>query len=421
MNSKKNHYAALCFTICLTVATGCSDKEEAYTLTEGDLSIEVPAGGFKVSRCKTLRINPTVINEKDYAYQWAIGDSVLSAQKGLDFIALTAGSYELTINVSGRNTVITKNINIEVMQEQAAYSPYITSIYDFRPAPGQFTNELPLYEDGDTQQSMNNKALEAIGHNKRGMISLGSYGGYVICGFDHTILNIPGQNDFKVLGNAFYADANPNPNGSVKGGSCEPGIVMVAYDKNQNGKPDEDEWYELAGSEYHKTNTIKNYEIVYNRPSADHVATPDNENAWNIDSTYISWKDNQGKKGYVYKNSFHDQDYYPKWIKEDMLTYQGTLLAGNAIDESGTGSYWVLYAYDWGYADNGLNNNDDSNMDIDWAVDKNGNPVRLPGIDFIKIYTGVNQYCGWLGETSTEVLGINDLHLLGINSKPINH
>ena len=45
-------------------------------------------------------------------------------------------------------------------------------------------------------------------------------------------------------------------------------------------------------------------------------------------------------------------------------------------------------------------------------MDKQGNPVHLPGVDCIKIYTGVNQYCGWLGETSTEVMGINDLHLL---------
>ena len=84
----------------------------------------------------------------------------------------------------------------------------------------------------------------------------------------------------------------------------------------------------------------------------------------------------------------------------------------NAKDESGIGKYWVLYAYPWGYADNGLNKEDTSNFKIEWAVDKQGNPVHLPGVDFIKIYTGVNQYCGWLGETSTEVMGINDLHLL---------
>lgn len=63
------------------------------------------------------------------------------------------------------------------------------------------------------------------------MISLGGFGGYVVVGFDHTIENVTGERDFRVLGNAFYAEANPNPNVTRKGGSCEPGIVMVAYDK----------------------------------------------------------------------------------------------------------------------------------------------------------------------------------------------
>lgn len=76
-------------------------------------------------------------------------------------------------------------------------------------------------------------------------ITLGGYGGYVICGFDHTIVNVPGQYDLKILGNAFHANANPNPEAPEEGGSCEPGIVMVAYDRNKNGIADDDEWYEL--------------------------------------------------------------------------------------------------------------------------------------------------------------------------------
>ena len=50
-------------------------------------------------------------------------------------------------------------------------------------------------------------------------------------------------------------------------------------------------------------------------------------------------------------------------------------------------------------------------ISIDWAVDSEGNPVDLPGVDFIKIYTGVNQFNGWLGECSTEVMGVTDLHI----------
>ena len=109
---------------------------------------------------------------------------------------------------------------------------------------------------------------------------------------------------------------------------------------------------------------------------------------------------------------YHTQDYYPKWIDEDELTFSGTLLPDNGKDESGFGSYFVLYSFDWGYADNHPNEKKDLiSFNIEWAVDSEGNPVHLPGIDFVRVYTGVNQYCGWLGETSTEISHARDLHI----------
>lgn len=275
-------------------------------------------------------------------------------------------------------------------------SPYVTQVIDYRPAPGQFVNTMPSYEEGDTQETMNAKVLEAIGNGKKGMITLGAYGGYVIVGFDHTIQNVEGEKDFRIVGNAFT-------------GSSEPGIIMVAYDKKQDGKPDADEWYELAGSEYGKNTTIKGYEITYFRNEKDHVPTPDLEN-YLSDDTYCPWIDNQNKSGHVYKNTFHDQDYFPKWITDNQIVFKGTLLANNGVD-NGPDAYarWTLDAYDWGYADN---TEGGDVFDIGWAVDSKGQAVKLPGVDFIKIYTGVNQYCGWLGETSTEVGKIEDLHVL---------
>lgn len=377
-----------------------------------DVSIDVPDGGFKATRCQAITIKPTVAKGKSFSFTWSINGVEVAQSDTLDVVWPNEGTCNVTlraVNAEQKDTTI--NVAISVGKESNAYSPYITSVPDFLPAPGQFVNSLPEYADGDTQSDMNKKALEAIGNNNKGMVSLGGYGGYVVCGFDHTIANVPGEYDFKVLGNAFYAKDNPNPDASKNGGSCEPGIVMVAYDRNKNGVADADEWYEIAGSEYSKPTTIKNYEITYQRPAADHVAVK-GEESWNSDAEYIPWEDNQGNTGYVFKNIYHRQDYYPKWISDDVLTFSGTLLPNNAVDESGNGTYWVLYFYDWGYADNYPNEEEKSNIDIDWAVDADGNKVHLPGIDFVKIYTGVNQYCGWLGETSTEVMGVNDLHLL---------
>ena len=300
-------------------------------------------------------------------------------------------------------------LSILPLGEIRAQSPYINKVYEYLPAPGQFVNKLPIYEDGDTQADMNRKAEECISGDNQMFISLGAYGGYVVFGFDHAVINVPGAYDFKIYGNAFASASNPNQEETRFGGSCEPGIVMVSYDVNGNGEPD-DEWYELAGSEYHKPETIKNYRLTYYKPDENKIKVPMPGYAFINDMTYIKWESNQEDEGYVYRNTFHKQSYYPQWISNETMVFEGTKLADNYVDESGNGSYYVQYAYDWGYADNFPNNDDRANFNIEWAVDAAGSSVHLPAIHFVKVYTGVNQYCGWLGETSTEISGAEDLH-----------
>lgn len=303
--------------------------------------------------------------------------------------------------------------------EVNANSPYITKVYDFLPAPGQWVNEQPLYEEGDSKADIITKVEAQICGNDidgatPGLISLGSYGGYVVFGFDHPVVNVSGVYDFKIYGNAFKA------NNASDGGSCEPGIVMVSRDINGNGQPD-DEWYELAGSEYNKSETIKSYRITYYRPEADRIlnADPDPNYGYINDRTYIKWVDNMGEIGYVMRNTYHRQSYFPQWINDETISFEGTLLSDNAYDKSGTGSYYVQRFYDWGYVDN-QSNITDVGFNIEWAVDSEGNSVTLEVIDFIKVYSAVNQYCGWLGETSTEVCGGEDLHPNAIYSSVDN-
>jgi predicted phosphohydrolase len=84
----------------------------------------------------------------------------------------------------------------------------------------------------------------------------------------------------------------------------------------------------------------------------------------------------------------------------------------------------VLVGFRYGYADNLSNWTDKADpeswniegcgIDISWAVDENRQHVDLDFIDFVRVYTGLNQKCpapNWWGETSTEVRGAEDLHL----------
>ncbi|MBR5686704.1 MAG: hypothetical protein IKX36_01945 [Prevotella sp.] len=279
------------------------------------------------------------------------------------------------------------------------YSAWLQAVDEYRPAPGQFINDMPVYSSGDDAAVMASKCTSAIagdvylsGH---GMISLGGFGGSVIFHFDHRVSNEVGQRDFCVLGNTF---STKQSDGTRLVLSSEPGIVMVSVDENGNGLPD-DPWYELAGS---CTDAVYDYEVTYQpNPMGD-----------------ISWTDNQGGEGSILRqDEYHEQEYYPLWM-EGTQTYRGTLLPKNGIQVSVSPEKWELHPFDWGYVDNqanlGANNDYDwqaNGFDIDWAVDAARQPIHLDGIDFVRVYTAENQQCGWLGETSTEVMGAKDLHL----------
>ena len=320
------------------------------------------------------------------------------------FIAAEAGEYLLQVS-SGD---IRGEMKIIVSENENELSAYIAEVFDYLPAPGQFVNKIPLYEEGDTHKDMVAKAAEKIVGSKGSFITLGGWGGYVTFGFDHTIVNVVGKKDFRIEGNGFT-------------NSSEPGIIMVSYDANGNGKPDDmwyeingsgnftaenEEWYQVAKETGNDVNTYRDFEMTYYKPE---VETTD------ILKNYIRWTNNKEGEGYKEKNSAHRQSYYPLWIKDDKITFSGIRLAQSGVDASGKGSFYTLKSYKYGYVDNHGNADNKSAIDIDWAVDKDGNKVNLPGIDFVRVHTGVDQENGWLGENSTETGKGMDLHMLGVS------
>ena len=249
-------------------------------------------------------------------------------------------------------------------------SPYIHRVYEYLPGMGQFVNELPKYEEGDDAAAMCRKCEAAIANNAQGLVSLGGFGGYITFGFDHAVQNLEGR-DIQILGNAYYMT------GSTEYGSSEPGIVLVSRDENGNGVPD-DTWYELKGS-------------LYDDPATDH----------SYSRTYT-------RAGDTLQNPFHTQPYYPQWIEDEEITLTGSLLPSQTQI---IGTQIVQRILEYGYADNKPNKDiDGSSFDISWAVDASGQPVGLQTVDFIRVYTAVDETYNPTGELSTEISGAIDLH-----------
>lgn len=248
-------------------------------------------------------------------------------------------------------------------------NPYVANFFEYHPAPGQFVNTSL----GDVS------AAAAVVGNTNGLVSLGAWGGYAVYGFDHTVIDTTGP-DLLVIGNA-------TP------GFSEPGIIWVMQDVNGNGKPD-DTWYELAGAATVMKGYTRNYAVTYYRPDPSNAS--------------VFWKDNLGDSGYVLTSIYHTQDYYPDSPVTTSYTLTGTLLPSIYVDTSNPANI-TSGPFAFGYSDSTPGGD---SVDISNAIDSLGKPVKLKGIDFVKVQTGCQANLGLLGEFSTEVTGIADISLL---------
>ena len=258
-----------------------------------------------------------------------------------------------------QNLIVLFALASTIMQAQ-----YISEVLEYKPAPGQFINSSPW----GTPSS----AHSLIG-GINGSMSLGAFGGYVVFKFANPVENDP-KNPFGI---DFTIFGNPLDNWA------EHGIVSVMKDENENGLPD-DTWYELAGSEYFFSSTVKNYEVSYTNPGGDTAAN-------------VPWADNQGNSGFIRINSVHQQPYYPirdsfPAVSANNYTLSGTKVASEVDRSSATSVKSHRKAF--GYSDSQLRgvapytvpdnpytpereNSGGDAFDIAWAVDQGGEYIDL--------------------------------------------
>lgn len=359
--------------IALTAITSifllsCSkDEEPAVIELAPQIQLSIQTENIEMNPGDNITITAVNTDGKESSSEWKLDGKVVGTANQFNFDAKQEGSFSLVYTAKNNTGEFTKNytiivgINIRPITKES--NAYVVNLFEFLPAPGQNTNR----NIGDLASA---KSILS----KKGMVSLGAYGGYIVLGFDHTVINRKDQDDFVV-----YA------NGSAT--FSEPGIVWVMRDENGNGKPD-DTWYELAGSEFGKEGYERNYTITYHKPAAD--------------ADHVNWTDNKGGSGQIL--NIKKAAYFPASVTGTAYSLSGSKLRGKVRLQ---GSFYYSDAYDWGYADNSTKDN----FDISNAVDKDGNKVNLSGIDFVKVQTGVLANMGLLGELSTEVLGIADLSI----------
>ncbi|MCM1504326.1 MAG: cell surface protein [Muribaculum sp.] len=351
-------------------------------------------------------LRPILTDIDSPSFSWAIDNKPIDCTENvLKFTPDTPGEYTVKVTVNESQSAEIKVICVSASENgrfraaNASSSPFADKVYEWIPAPGQFINETSsiggMTGAENTIATANSWAKQRL--DSKQFVSLGSFGGYIVVGFDHSVPASSSVYDLAIGGNAFL---------STNGASNEPGIVWVMQDVNGNGLPD-DEWYELKGCESDNPATLHNYSVTYFRPEAPKMD--------------VEWIDSEGKTGKIrHLDKIHPQDYYyPAWIQSDSYTLYGTRIPSNHSENPDTG-YWTNNPYSWGYVDNiGSDNILTTSTSSDGtgqrtgfklanAVYADGTLISLKYIDFVKVQVAVLANSGPLGEVSTEVSTFQD-------------
>jgi len=360
----------------------CSNDDSKQEGTEtqpvkvASISVKL-VSDFTVSRYNAVTVDPEVVIENAEAalakYKWTtkvtgadgvVKDSVIGDTKTLQFIVPKAATYAVDLTVTLGKVVKQAATKITVSETGKTYTSKALTLIDYIPAPAYNFDSFAFATKTEALERVQSDLIEG------NAVPLGTFGGSIVTAFDHTVINAYGKRDFTILMN--------ETSNSVK---FSPVSVYVAYDANKNGIADENEWYEIAGSEYNKSTTVKNYEITYTKPDAAKAAVTGTKD-WQFDKEYIKWKDNKNASGFITRTKkWRRYNYYPQWMGES-YTLKGTKIYLPVKDVSdGEGTNFNIGTFEWGYA--GIK---DPSIDISWAVDNNGKKVHLPGIDFVKVY-----------------------------------
>lgn len=332
-------------------------------------------------------------------------DSLTTTANGADLFTLKIQSAG-TVTITGGSSTITISFSAPKSDFPTSDSTP-TALEGYLPI-GQYASGSGWgspYSDGTAAEGTTPKVVGA--YSSTG-ISLGAAGGYVE--YEMNVTNsstTPYGVDFIVYGNAF----NGNPEAaSVK-------VYGTPADGTAPG------WYELAGSLYYADETVRGADLTYKK-----VTTTDD-----TFSTAGIWykvtKGNQMLRNWTKFNS----NTAVTWWPEESEGYLGTNgVWGHADDVVvSTDQTEITYKnvtlirdtdttadYTFGYADitpNGSSYGEPINpyaaytsgvtggdaYDISWAVNADGEPVRLSAISKIRVYTSAALKVSGSGELST--------------------
>ena len=149
--------------ISLPLLFGCNTEIPTVNLGIDDI--------YYIPRMSKLPLESALTGS---SYIWKVNGKTVSTSRDYIFLASEEGTYNLTFDIVDDRTPYHFDFTVIVVHEEIEYSPYISKVYEYCPVPGQFVNEMPRYEEGDSYEDILKKTEESISGTNDIMITLGA-------------------------------------------------------------------------------------------------------------------------------------------------------------------------------------------------------------------------------------------------------
>jgi uncharacterized protein (DUF2141 family) len=222
MAMRMNRLLTVLLLLVVIFFSAC-EKEDASLAPAVKMLVTDPAINGKVN--EGIVFMAFNMSNNTYHQEWKLDDVLQSDSAAYKFTALKPGVYKIDYTAVNDGGVFSYsysvNVGIPTVAITSNSKAYTDTVFTFLPVSA---------EPGKLETINAARSLEG----KRGFVSMSGSGGFMVLGFDHTVINETDKNDLIIFT-------------KKRKGYIMPEKVWVMQDENGNRKPD-DTWYELKNT-----------------------------------------------------------------------------------------------------------------------------------------------------------------------------
>ena len=123
-----NSIVLLLLSGAVLLMTSC-DKDEPFVLTQEDIIVKVPEGGFTAKVNQLLRITPEYPANEAIDFLWLLNEEVIATTPNLEYMFEIGGDYKLNLTVTHDQQSFSYEYAVKVIFEEVEDAPEGATAY----------------------------------------------------------------------------------------------------------------------------------------------------------------------------------------------------------------------------------------------------------------------------------------------------